>query len=104
VERYATTSIVSDTPNPSTFGTAYLVTVDVDATQDPDGAVTVSDGVSQCIATVTAGGGSCSRVATGEGERTLTATFAETATHAASVGTGTHTVVVTDRIFRGRFE
>ena len=72
-----TTTITSDTPDPSTVGEAVTVNFSVVANAPgagtPTGTVTVSDGVDSCNATVAAG--SCSITLTTTGARTLTATY-----------------------------
>ena len=69
-----TTTITSDTPEPSQQGqnvtVAYTVTA---AAGTPTGNVTVTDGVNSCVGTVAAG--QCSLVLTTVGNRTLTASY-----------------------------
>jgi LPXTG-site transpeptidase (sortase) family protein len=73
-----TTSITSDTPDPSAGGQSVNVNYSVSATAPgsgtPTGNVTVSDGVDSCTGTVGAGG--CNITLTTDGTRTLTATYA----------------------------
>ena len=90
-----TTTITSDTPDPSTVGQAVTVNFVVAAAAPgagtPAGNVTVSDGVDACTATVATG--SCSVSLTTAGARTLTATYAGNANFNASTSTGQpHTV------------
>ena len=72
-----TTSITSDTPDPSTQGQAvtvqYTVAVSAPGAGTPSGNVTVSDGVDSCTGTVAAG--QCSITLNTSGSRTLTATY-----------------------------
>ena len=73
-----TTTISSDTPDPSIQGSAvtiqYLVAVNAPGAGTPTGDVTVSDGVDSCTGSATAG--QCSITLTTVGSRTLTATYA----------------------------
>ena len=73
----ATTNITSDSPDPSTRGTAvsvhYQVTVNPPGAGTPSGSVTVSDGVDSCIGSVAAG--QCSISLGAVGSHTLTATY-----------------------------
>jgi hypothetical protein len=91
-----TTSITSDTPDPSTVGQAYTVNFSVAVTSPgagtPTGNVTVSDGTgASCIGTVAAG--SCSLTSTSAGGKTLTATYAGDGNFASSISAGAaHTV------------
>jgi LPXTG-site transpeptidase (sortase) family protein len=72
-----TTSITSDTPDPSVQGQSvtvnYSVSVTVPGSGTPTGNVTVSDGVDSCTGTVAAG--TCSITFTGSGSKNLAATF-----------------------------
>ena len=85
-----TTTITSDTPDPSAVGQAVTVNFVVAAAAPgagtPAGNVTVSDGVDACTATVATG--SCSVSLTTAGPRTLTATYAGNANFNASTSTG----------------
>ncbi|MGH7704066.1 MAG: beta strand repeat-containing protein, partial [Gemmatimonadales bacterium] len=87
-----TTTILSDTPDPSTVGQAYTVSFTVTSTGGtPTGNVTVSDGVASCLGTVAAG--SCALTSTTAGAKTLTASYAGDGNFAASVSGGAaHTV------------
>jgi CSLREA domain-containing protein len=73
-----TTTITSDTPDPSAGGQSvtvqYNVTVNAPGAGIPTGNVTVSDGVDSCTGTVAAG--QCSITLTTGGARILTATYA----------------------------
>lgn len=72
-----TTTITSDTPDPSVVGQSvtvnYSVTVNAPGGGAPTGNVTVSDGTVSCTSTVTAG--SCSLSFTSAGAKSLTATY-----------------------------
>ena len=90
-----TTTITSDTPDPSSGVQSVTVNFTVDVTSPgagtPTGNVTVSDGVDSCIGTVA--DGFCSLTLTTNGARTLTASYAGDVNfnNSASVGTP-HTV------------
>jgi predicted outer membrane repeat protein len=90
-----TSSISSDSPDPSTAGQAvtvkYTVTVNAPGAGTPTGNVTVSDGVDSCTGTVAAG--QCNITLTTVGSRTLTATYAGDANFNGSTSAGEpHTV------------
>ncbi|MEM9557244.1 MAG: IPTL-CTERM sorting domain-containing protein [Acidobacteriota bacterium] len=84
-----TTSIASDTPDPSSIGqpvtVAYSVTVDPPGSGTPTGTVTVTDGVDTCTATVA--DGSCSLALSTPGARSLSATYAGEGSFSGSVST-----------------
>ncbi|MBZ0114372.1 MAG: Ig-like domain repeat protein [Thermoanaerobaculia bacterium] len=90
-----TTSILTDTPDPSPVGASvavtWAVTVVPPGAGAPTGLVTVGDGVDSCAAAVGVGG--CSLVATTVGPRTLTASYAGDASFGASDGSADHDVV-----------
>jgi CSLREA domain-containing protein len=73
-----TTTITSDTPDPSLVGEAvtvqYSVTVDSPGSGTPTGNVTVSDGTASCTGTVAAG--QCTITFASAGAKSLTATYA----------------------------
>src|SRR5581483_9963775 len=73
-----TTTITSDTPDPSVVGQAVTVAFSVAVTSPgagtPTGNVTVTDGTVSCTGTVAAG--SCSLTITSAGPKSLTATYA----------------------------
>jgi hypothetical protein len=88
-----TTSITSQTPNPSDSGQTYRVAFSVTsgASGTPTGTVTVSEGAVSCNASVATG--FCDLVSTVVGDRTLTATYAGDGSFAGSVSAGVvHTV------------
>ncbi|MBK9658165.1 MAG: Ig-like domain repeat protein [Rhodanobacteraceae bacterium] len=88
-----TTTILSDTPDPSTFGDAITVSYRVQSTPAASGTVTVSDGVAQCQGSVGAGGnGSCVLTPAAGGGLTLTASYAGSSNFGASNDTEAHTV------------
>ncbi len=90
-----TTTITSDTPDPTVTGEGYTasftVTANAPGAGTPSGNVTVSDGTDTCVATVTVG--SCTLTSTTAGAKTLTATYAEDANFNGSASAGvSHTV------------
>jgi hypothetical protein len=83
-----TTSITSNTPNPSVVGQTVAVNYSVTSGGGtPTGNVTVSDGVNSCIGTVAAG--TCSLALTTVGVRNLIATYATDGNYAGSASVGT---------------
>ncbi len=91
------TSITSDSPDPSVTGQSYTAAVTVSAVSPgsgyPIGSVTVSDTVSSCtIASLVNGAGSCSLASTSIGSKTLTASYAGSSNYSSSSGTTAHTV------------
>ncbi len=99
VKAPTTTTVTADSPDPSLVGQPYTVSFTTVATAPasgtPTGSVTVSDGVSSCVGTLTAGAGSCSLTSTTVGAKTLTGTYGNDANyvHGTSV-TAPHTVNV----------
>ncbi|MCU1458201.1 MAG: hypothetical protein JWL73_2293 [Actinomycetia bacterium] len=94
-----TTSITSDTPDPSTVGGNYTVAVAVargGATGTPSGTVTVSDGTATCTATLAGasgtGTGNCALSSATVGAKTLTATYNGDTAFGTSAGTTAHSV------------
>lgn len=89
-----TTSITSDTPDPSVVGQPYAVAVQVTSSGGtPTGTVSVSDGVAQCTTPALAGGtASCNLTSTTPGAKTLTASYPAQGVFATSQGTTAHTV------------
>jgi hypothetical protein len=90
-----TTSITSDTPDPSTVGQQYTVSYDVNPVApgagSPTGTVIVSDGLDTCSGTVAAG--SCALTSTSQGSKTLVATYQGDGNYTGSASVGvTHTV------------
>ena len=88
-----TTTITSDSPDPSPVGSPLTVGVSVTSSfGTPAGTVTVDDGAgATCIATLSGGTGSCNLTATATGSRNITATYSGSATHSASSATEAHT-------------
>src|SRR6185503_19624107 len=90
-----TTTITSDTPDPSLVGQAvtvqYSVAVSSPGSGTPTGNVTVTDGTDSCTGTVAAG--QCTITLTTVGNRTLTATYAGDSNFNGSTSAGEpHTV------------
>ena len=88
-----TTTITSDTPDPSVVGQPVLVTFvpeTLDGVALPGQTVTVSDGIGQACSdtTDTDGAGGCTLTFLTAGAKTLTAMFAGNATFASSTSTG----------------
>lgn len=89
-----TTTITSDSPDPSVVGQLYAVNVQVGSFNGtPSGTVTVNEGGGSCVTPpLVAGSGGCSLVSTIVGQRTLTATYSGSAMFSASQAVATHTV------------
>jgi hypothetical protein len=90
-----TTTITSDSPDPSTQGSAvtvqYIVTANAPGSGTPTGTVTISDGVDSCTGPVAAG--QCNITLTTAGSGTLTATYAGDGSFNGSASAGEpHTV------------
>ena len=90
-----TTTLVSDSPDPSVVGEtvtfAYTVAVVAPGAGTPTGNVTVSDGTNSCVGTVAAG--SCTITFTAPGTTNFTAAYAGDTSFAGSTsGTASHTV------------
>ncbi len=87
-----TTTIVSDTPDPSVAGVGFTVTFAVTSSGGtPTGTVSVTDGTVDCAASVAVG--SCVLTPTTAGAKTLTATYVGDANFAGSTSVGEpHTV------------
>lgn len=91
-----TTQITNDTPDPSQVGQPYTVTAIVTSPSGtPTGTLTINDGLgNQCSDDTLSGGiGSCQLLSTSVGNKTLTATYGGSFTHAPSSDTATHSVV-----------
>ena len=94
---YTTTTITSDSPDPSRVGEPYTVSVTVapvsPATGVPSGTVLIIDGDGNtCTVTLAAGSGSCNLASTSAGPKTLTATYSSDANFNASAGNASHQV------------
>ncbi len=92
-----TTTITSDTPDPSVFGQPYTVSVTVapsgSAAGTPTGTVTIEDDVgNDCTVTLANGAGSCSLPSTHVGSRVLTASYIGDVNFTGSSGTASHAV------------
>lgn len=88
-----TTTILSDTPDPSTFGDAITVSYQVASSPSASGSVTISDGSAQCQGSIGAGGnGSCVLTPSAGGDLVLSANYAGNANFAASSDTEPHSV------------
>jgi hypothetical protein len=89
-----TTSIASDSPDPSTVGADVLVAFAVSSTDGtPAGTVRVTGGGAECTGTLTDGGGSCTlRPGVAGDDVTITAQYLGQAPHAGSSATEPHRV------------
>ena len=94
-----TTTITGDSPDPSTAGNAYTVSVMVAAVLPgagtPAGTVTVNDGTGgSCLSLInlSGGSGSCQLTSTTSGAKTLTAIYNGSTNFAGSSGTAPHQV------------
>lgn len=91
-----TTTITNDDPDPSQIGQPYTVTVLVSSLiGEPSGSVTIGDGLgNQCTDNTLSGGiGSCQLLSTSVGNKTLTANYLGSISHAPSSDTAPHSVV-----------
>src|SRR5439155_25769907 len=87
VKANTTSTITSDSPDPSVVGQPVIVNYTVTSTSGtPTGNVTVSDGTVSCTGTVAAG--TCSITFTTAGAKTLTATYAGDANFNGSTSAG----------------
>lgn len=93
-----TTSISSDSPDPSVTGQPYTVAVTVlpaSGSGTPGGTVSVSDGTGgTCTVTLSGGSGSCPLTSTTTGSKTVTASYDGSASWNTSSGTTGHTVSI----------
>jgi uncharacterized lipoprotein YmbA len=91
-----TTTITGDSPDPSSIGAGYTVSVQVSSPNGtPSGSVIISDGVGgNCNALLTSGIGSCNLTSATPGQLTLTASYPQTGAFAASSDTELHLVGV----------
>lgn len=88
-----TVSITADTPDPSVVGQSYSIAVTVSgAGVTPTGTVSISDGGSPCVATLSGGSGSCNLTSSTSGVKTLTATYQGDANYTTASDTEAHTV------------
>jgi hypothetical protein len=89
----STTTITSDTPDPSVVGQSVLVNFTVSGGLTPTGSVNVSDGTDSCNGTLSGGSGSCSLALSTAGARTLVAVYGGDGLHGGSTSAGAaHTV------------
>jgi len=95
-----TTTITSDTPDPSMSGASVTVNVTVtSASGIPGGSVNISTPDSSCIATLSAGAGSCVLNPLAASVQTITASYPGDLSHDPSTGSGTH-IVTTSTTFQ----
>jgi adhesin/invasin len=88
-----TTTITSDSPDPSRAGDPVTVKFTVTSNAGtPDGSVTVQDGTDTCSGTLSSGQGSCVIRLNSLGTRNLTATYGGSAGFATSSAIETHNV------------
>ncbi|MBA3553579.1 MAG: Ig-like domain repeat protein [Gemmatimonadales bacterium] len=97
VSQAATTTAVTDVPDPSNPGQTYTVTVTVQPVAPgggaPDGSASVNDGAGgTCVATLSGGSGSCDLNGATPGDRTITATYGGSSNYIGSAGTAPHRV------------
>ena len=88
-----TTTITSDTPDPSEIGSPVTVSVLVTANTTPTGTVNISGADSNCTITLSNGQGSCVVVFTSLGLKSITASYVGDDKHNPSSDTESHTVV-----------
>ncbi len=85
----STTSITNLSPASSVAGQPVTVSVSVSSLLGtPTGSVTVSDGVTSCVAALAGGSGSCNVAFPTAGARTITASYGGDATHGGSSSAG----------------
>ncbi len=93
-----TTTITSDSPDPSVVGQSVTVSVTVEAVAPGTGAptgtvdVTTAGGGPSCVITLSDGSGACDLTYTSIGFKTIMASYATNASYDGSVGTAGHTV------------
>jgi hypothetical protein len=89
----STTTITSDTPDPSTTGQSVAVGVTVSgAGVIPSGTVAITGADSNCTITLSGGSGSCNVIFNSAGAKTLTAVYSGDVTYASSSSSVSHTV------------
>ncbi len=89
----STTTITSDSPDPSMLGQSVAVTVTVGGTGvDPTGTVAITGADTNCTLTLAGGTGSCSVVFNSVGDKILTATYSGDSNYSGSMDTENHSV------------
>jgi hypothetical protein len=89
----STTSITSDTPDPSLVGQAVAVSVSVSGSgATPTGTVAITGADTNCTITLSGGAGSCNVVFNSLGTKTITATYSGDSAYTGSTASTTHTV------------
>jgi hypothetical protein len=89
----STTTITSETPDPSVPGALVAVNVSVTGSgSTPTGTVAITGADTNCTITLSGGSGSCNVVFTSAGAKTITATYGGNSSYAGSVASTGHTV------------
>jgi hypothetical protein len=89
----STTSITSETPDPSVPGALVAVNVSVTGSgSTPTGTVAITGADTNCNITLSGGNGSCNVIFTSAGSKTITATYGGNSSYAGSVASTGHTV------------
>jgi len=89
----STTTITSETPDPSTPGALVVVNVSVTGSgSTPTGTVALTGADTNCNITLSGGNGSCNVIFTSSGPKTITATYGGNSTYAGSSASTGHTV------------
>jgi hypothetical protein len=91
----STTTIPSDSPDPSIINQSYTVSVSLSGSYGtPTGTVNISDGTGAgCMAILSGGAGSCALTSTTIGTKILTATYSGDDTYNSSSNTAAHSVL-----------
>jgi len=89
-----TTTITSDSPDPSLVGGAVNVSVTVSGGSTPSGTVDITGADTNCSISLSGGSGNCNVTFNTDGAKTLTATYNGDATHLGSSDTEDHAVMV----------
>lgn len=88
-----TTTITTDSPDPSDIGQSVNVTVTVTGGTTPTGTVAITGADTNCNITLSGGTGSCNVIFSAGGTRTLNATYSGDSTHSPSNDAESHTVI-----------
>ena len=89
----STTTITSETPDPSVPGALVAVNVSVTGSgSTPTGTVAITGADTNCNITLSGGNGSCNVIFTSAGSKTITATYGGNSSYAGSVASTGHTV------------